>query len=96
MAGRPEGAGPGGFFHALFIAACVLFPSVAMRLMWRRMKRLRDQAYRSNRPAHHETRWQETVATEDGLKIARAHEANDGLIELGGRARHSNGPISNP
>lgn len=85
-----------GFFHALFTVACVVFPFVAMALMWRRMKRLRDQAYRENRPTHHETQWQETVETEQGLRVVRVHEPNDELIELGDRARRSNWPINNP
>ena len=85
-----------GFVHALVIVAAIAFPFVAMPLLWRRMKRVRDVAYRGSEPPHQQPDWQESVPARDGLSVTRASQSNDELIALGDRARHSNWPINEP
>ncbi|TAK07685.1 MAG: hypothetical protein EPO38_12410 [Rhizorhabdus sp.] len=83
-----------GFAHAPIIGAALLFPFVAMPLLWRRMKRVRDEAYRASKTAPPPPDWEESVATHDGLNVVRVNQPNDELIALGDRARHSNWPIN--
>ena len=83
-------------FHLIFTLAAVLFPFAAMWLLWRRMKRVRDNAYRDRQQQPHVDGWQEGVAARDGLTASHVNEPNEELIALGDRARHSNWPISNP
>lgn len=85
------------FLSAMVIIACLLLPFVAMPLLWRRMKRVRDRAYRQSRERApgHATPWEETSEAGDGVGITRKSDANDDLIELGDRGRHSRWPLTN-
>lgn len=84
-----------GFVAAMILIGTVLFPFVAMPLLWRRMKRVRDSAYSDSEPMGREARWQETVETRDGLNLVHSHDPNEDLIALGDRARHAHWPLSN-
>lgn len=85
----------GGFYHAVIIIIALLFPFVAMPLLWRRMKRVRDDAYHASKAPPPSADWEETVATHDGVNAVRVNQPNAELIALGDKARHSNWPISN-
>lgn len=80
----------------LILLGGVAFPFIAMPLLWRRMKRVRDAAYREARAKEAtETAWEESDPRADGLATTRRHDPNDALIALGDRARHSRWPLSN-
>ncbi|MES2054445.1 MAG: hypothetical protein V4564_00780 [Pseudomonadota bacterium] len=77
------------------MAACVAFPFIAMPLMWRRMKRVRSQAYDNSGPVTHQPSWQEPIRSENGLDLGRANSPNDDLIGLGDKATQSRWPLDN-
>jgi hypothetical protein len=85
------------FLHAIVILACVLLPFVAMPLLWRRMKRVRDRAYQGSREraGTRATAWEETGEAGEGLGVTRRNDPNDDLIDLGDRGRHSRWPLDN-
>lgn len=85
------------FLQVLVMIGAVLFPFVAMPLLWRRMKRVRSQAYREHqaRDRSRSAAWEETVEAGDGLGATRRDSTNDELIELGDRGRHSRWPLDN-
>jgi hypothetical protein len=83
------------FLMAALMLGVILFPFIAMPLLWRRMKRVRDQSYRERETPAREQPWQERIEDESGLTLARDHAPNDDLIGLGDRARHSRWPIDN-
>lgn len=87
----------GDFLGAMLILGCVLLPFVAMPLLWRRMKRVRDGAYQDSREraGTRSTAWEETVEGEGGHGATRRSDPNDELIELGDRGRHSRWPLDN-
>jgi hypothetical protein len=72
-----------GFVAAMTLLGAVLFPFIMMPLLWRRMKRVRDQSYAERTPQPHTAKWEETVGTRDGLHIVHSHDPNDDLIALG-------------
>ncbi|MDB5705841.1 MAG: hypothetical protein JWN66_2957 [Sphingomonas bacterium] len=86
----------GGFVSLTVLIGTVLFPFVAMPLLWRRMKRVRDGAYEESAPQRREPTWQEPLATRDGLNLVHTHDPNEELIGLGDKARHSHWPLNNP
>lgn len=80
----------------LIIFGGIAFPFIAMPLLWRRMKRVRDATYREAREKERpHTAWEETAPRPDGLATTRRHDPNEALIDLGDRARHSRWPLSN-
>jgi hypothetical protein len=80
----------------LIILGGIAFPFIAMPLLWRRMKRVRDATYREAREKERpHTAWEESAARPGGLATTRRHDPNEGLIDLGDRARHSRWPLSN-
>jgi hypothetical protein len=79
----------------LFLVAAILFPFVAMPLMWRRMKRVRSKTYDQVEPAPSQQPWAEALRSDDGLTLARMSDPNDSLIALGDKAKHATWPISN-
>ncbi|WP_447725352.1 hypothetical protein [Sphingomonas koreensis] len=87
----------GDFLHAMLILGCVLLPFIAMPLLWRRMKRVRHQAYQDSRErvGTRAAAWEETADAADGLGATRKSNPNDDLIELGDRGRHSRWPLDN-
>ncbi|QNA84926.1 hypothetical protein G4G27_13665 [Sphingomonas sp. So64.6b] len=85
----------GDVFQLLIIVACVAFPFVAMPLMWRRMKRVRNQSYEGSEPVAHQEPWQEPIRSADGVSLSRANSPNDDLIALGAKATRSRWPLDN-
>lgn len=79
----------------LFIGGIAL-PFIAMPLLWRRMKRVRDQSYRESRRQARAEPWQEPLSTDKGLSLGRQSNINDDLIDLGNRASQTRWPIDNP
>ena len=80
----------------LIILGGIAFPFVAMPLLWRRMKRVRDASYREAKAKERpHTAWEESAPRPDGLATTRRHDPNEALIDLGDRARHSRWPLSN-
>lgn len=79
----------------LILLACVAFPFVAMPLLWRRMKRVRNQAYVRSEPVSHQPAWQEPIRSENGLDLGRANSPNDDLIGLGDKATQARWPLDN-
>ncbi|WP_439538632.1 hypothetical protein [Sphingomonas sp.] len=80
----------------LIIVGGIAFPFIAMPLLWRRMKRVRDASYREARAKERpHTAWEESAPRPDGLATTRRHDPNEELIDLGDRARHSRWPLSN-
>lgn len=84
-----------GLVGAIVLVGAILFPFIAMPLLWRRMKRVRDQAYSESAPQRREPTWQETLDTRQGLNLVHTHEPNEDLIALGDRASHSHWPLNN-
>ena len=84
-----------GFIAAMMLIGAIAFPFVMMPLMWRRMKRVRNQSYEKSEPVRREAVWEETVATHDGLNVVHTHDPNDDLIALGEKARHAPWPLIN-
>jgi hypothetical protein len=84
----------GHVFWVVFTIIALLFPFVMMPLLWRRMKRVRSEAYRRTlRDKQHEAPWQEAIETRDGVDLTRASSPNDALIDLGDRGRHARWPL---
>ncbi|RHW18141.1 hypothetical protein D1610_06555 [Sphingomonas gilva] len=81
------GSGLGNFL----ILLAMLFPFIAMPLLWRRMKRVRAQAYRQSKPERREQHWEEGLGADGG----RRHAPNDDLIGLGEKSRHGRWPLDN-
>ncbi|GHC99792.1 hypothetical protein [Novosphingobium pokkalii] len=82
-------------FGILLIGA-VFFPFIAMPLLWRRMKRVRDGAYRNRDDAWSEQPWEEKVSSEGNLDLVKSSAVDGNLIDLGNRAREPRWPIDNP
>jgi len=78
----------------LLIFAGVLFPFVAMPLMWRRMKRVRAQVYAAAPREPHQEPWPEPLERDGALTLARSNDPNEELIALGARATQSRWPGS--
>lgn len=87
----------GDFLRAILILACVLLPFIAMPLLWRRMKRVRNHAYQESlkQTAPQSSAWEETSGTAEGVGLTRRSDLNEDLIELGDRGRHSRWPLDN-
>jgi hypothetical protein len=85
----------GGAIDLLITLACVAFPFVAMPLLWRRMKRVRNQSYERSEPVAHQEPWQEPIRSEDGVSLGRTNNPNDDLIALGAKANRSRWPLDN-
>ncbi|MFL9841647.1 hypothetical protein ABS767_11790 [Sphingomonas sp. ST-64] len=86
----------GNMLALLIILGGIAFPFIAMPLLWRRMKRVRDASYdaaRAREPVR--TPWEENEARGDGLATTRRDDPNEALIALGDRARHSRWPLDN-
>lgn len=82
--------------HLLVTLAALAFPFVAMPLLWRRMKRVRTEAYRRTRPAAPRPDWEETLDVGDrGERLVRRDAHNPELTALGDRAHHARWPIDN-
>lgn len=79
----------------LLIVVGMLFPFVMMPLMWRRMKRVRAQAFEAAPAEPHQEPWQEPLERAGELTLARSNDPNEELIALGARARQSRWPIDN-
>jgi hypothetical protein len=79
----------------LLIVLGILFPFAMMPLMWRRMRRVRDQARAMVEPEPHEEPWQEPLERDGDLTLARSNHPNEELIALGARAWQSRWPIDN-
>ena len=80
---------------AILLILATLFPFLAMPLLWRRMKRVRDHAYDKSPPPKRETAWEEKLETRDGLNLVHTHETDENLIGLGDRSRHAPWPLNN-
>lgn len=85
----------GGLLELILPIAALLFPFVAAPLLWRRMKHVRDGAYRDTKTQRRQEPWQEKIASEGGLNLVRSDKANDDLIDLGSKARETRWPIDN-
>jgi hypothetical protein len=83
------------FIILLLIVVGMLFPFVMMPLMWRRMKRVRAQAYEAAPSEPHQEPWQEPLERDGDLTLGRSNHPNEELIALGARARQSRWPIDN-
>jgi heme oxygenase len=79
----------------LLLIATMLFPFIAMPLLWRRMKRVRDGAYHARERAWDEQPWEEELASDEGLNLVRTSATDRDLIDLGNRAREPRWPIDN-
>ncbi|RYG87910.1 MAG: hypothetical protein EON59_06035 [Alphaproteobacteria bacterium] len=80
----------------LIIFGGIAFPFIAMPLLWRRMKRVRDATYHEAKAKEvTQTAWEETAPRPDGLATTRRHDPNEALLDLGDRARHSRWPLTN-
>lgn len=77
------------------VICCVLLPVLLPPLLWRRMKRIRNEAYRNRDTIPKQEAWQETVAGDSDLALDRSYRPNDALIDLGDRARHGRWPLDN-
>ena len=84
------------FIISLVILAGFVTPFIAMPLLWRRMKRVRDDVYREAQTHPGEQPWEEKVDEQHGLNLVRTSKPNDDLIGLGEKARHSRWPLDNP
>ncbi len=86
----------GHAFWVVFTVVALLFPFAMMPLLWRRMKRVRSEAYRrTSRDTRPEAPWQEAIETRDGVDLTRTSSPNDALIDLGDRGRHTRWPLDN-
>lgn len=81
--------------EAICLLVAALFPFIAMPLLWRRMKRVRDHAYNKAPPPKREAAWEEALQTRDGVNLVHSNEADENLIALGDRARHTHWPLNN-
>lgn len=84
------------FVQSVISIAVIAFPFVAMPLLWRRMKRVQQNAYRGQEKAAREQAWEEKLEDGEGLNLARKSSPNDDLIALGSKAREGRWPIDNP
>jgi hypothetical protein len=84
------------FIHLTVMLAAIAFPFVAMPLLWRRMKRVRDQSSRSRELEPHQQPWEERLESHDGFGRARVSNPNDELLSIGEKARQSRWPLDNP
>lgn len=80
---------------SFLILVALLFPFIAMPLLWRRMKRVRDQTYRQGTPQPHEEHWEEGFGADQGVNRGRKHAPNEDLIGLGEKSRHGRWPLDN-
>lgn len=78
-----------GFIAAMMLIGLIAFPFIMMPLLWRRMKRVRNQTDEKSEPVPREVVWEETVATRDGLSLVHTHDPDEDLIALGEKARHA-------
>lgn len=85
----------GEALNLLLVIACAAFPFIAMPLLWRRMKRVRNQAYSGSEAQSHEAPWREAVRTGDGLTLDHAHSPNEELIALGEKGKQGRWPLDN-
>jgi len=83
------------FMQFLWLVAVFMFPFVAMAIMWRRMKNVRNRAYREADTGSHEPAWQEAIESEDGLTLVRTQSPNDDLIALGAKAKQAPWTLTN-
>lgn len=86
----------GASVHLLFTIAAVAFPFVAMVLMWRRMKKVRDKAYRESEVPNRTEAWEDVTERDRGLHLVRPNKPSEELIDMGDKARHSRWPLDNP
>lgn len=84
------------FVISLVILAGFVTPFVAMPLLWRRMKRVRDGVYREAQIQPNEQPWEEKLDEYHGLSLVRTNKPNGDLIGLGEKARHSRWLLDNP
>lgn len=85
----------GALFHLLFTIGAVAFPFIAMFLMWRRMKKVRDKAYHESASQSHAQAWENVIEREAGLNLVRPNKPSEELIDMGDKARHSRWPLDN-
>ncbi|KRB82753.1 hypothetical protein ASE00_12050 [Sphingomonas sp. Root710] len=86
----------GAFFHLLFTIGAVAFPFVAMVLMWRRMKKVREKAYHESASPNRAEAWEDVTERDRGLNLVRRNKPSAELIEMGDKARHARWPLDNP
>jgi hypothetical protein len=65
-------------------------------LLWRRIKRVRNQSYVELEPVRRDAVWEETVATRDDLSAVHTHDPNDDLIALAKRRATRPLPFDQP
>lgn len=82
-----------GFGAFLFAMGALIFPFIAMFLLWRRMKRVRDKVYRARKPDRRETSWEEDLTTDGNVSLTRVDNPNYDLVDLGSRATRIRWPI---
>ncbi|MDB5680036.1 hypothetical protein [Sphingomonas bacterium] len=83
------------FMQFLWLIAVIVFPFFAMAIMWRRMKNVRNRAYREADPLPNEPAWQEPIEAEHGLMLVRTQSPNDDLIALGAKAKQATWTLTN-
>ncbi|SEK01771.1 hypothetical protein SAMN05518849_12735 [Sphingobium sp. AP50] len=77
------------------VLGCLALPFVAMPLLWRRMKRIRNQTYQQQKQDRRAQPWEESLGTDGKVRLARSGSANEDLIDLGSKARETRWPIDN-
>lgn len=82
--------------YLLVTILTVAFPFIAMRWMWRRMKKTQRIVREQEQPAPRTEPWQETSDARDGLTGTVEYNPNPELMDLGQRSRQSHWPINNP
>ncbi|MBZ9647923.1 hypothetical protein K9B33_10235 [Sphingobium sp. 3R8] len=75
---------------------CLALPFVAMPLLWRRMKRVRNETYQHRKQERRAQPWEESLGSDGEVRLARSGSPNDDLIDLGSKARETRWPIDNP
>ncbi|WP_176498094.1 hypothetical protein [Sphingomonas sp. HMP6] len=84
------------FLQLLQTLVFLVFPFAAMFWMWRRMKRVRADAYRDREVSLSQPAWEERIEEANGLKMARTNNPNDDLIALGAKANQTSAPFIVP
>ena len=81
--------------QSIVFLGLIAFPFIAMPLLWRRMKKVREGAYQGQRGRREPEAWEETVGQQDGLGLGRTNNPNADLTALGSKARESRWPLDN-
>jgi hypothetical protein len=80
----------------IVVAGLIGVPALLAWLGLRKARRVRDQAYRATRAPRAEQPWQEALATEDGLSLARDASHSEELLAMGEEARQHKWTVSHP